>query len=78
MPRYYLHLRDGEDTAEDPEGKDLPDLEAAIAEAEVGARDILAAMLRAGEPLNGQSIQIVDDTGTVLATVRFRDVFRLD
>ena len=77
MPRYFLHLRDGERSVEDAEGSVFPDLEAAVAEAEAGARDILAAMLKGGEPLDGQRIEIADAAGTVLATVRFKEVFRL-
>lgn len=77
MPRYFLHLRGGEWSVEDPEGNVLPDLGAAVMAAEAAARDILASMLTGGEPLDGQSIEIADGAGTVLATVRFKDVFRL-
>lgn len=77
MPLFYLHIRDGDKLVEDPDGSDLPDLEAAHSEALKGARGILAEMLRKGEVLDGQTIEITDEAGAVLAVVRFRDAFRL-
>ncbi|WP_409566136.1 DUF6894 family protein [Methylobacterium sp. J-059] len=29
MPRFYLHLRDGDDLIEDPDGSDLPNVKSA-------------------------------------------------
>jgi len=75
MPKFYLNLRNGDETIEDPDGCDSADLQGAIAEARAGARDILASMLRRGEALDGQSIEITDESGALLATVRFKDVF---
>jgi Domain of unknown function (DUF6894) len=46
MPHYYLHIRDGTELVEDPDGTDLPDLEAARQEALEGAREMLAAWVR--------------------------------
>jgi hypothetical protein len=40
MPLFYLHVRDGSHLGEDTEGIELPDLEAARAEAAEAARDI--------------------------------------
>lgn len=78
MPRYFLHIRDEDGLTPDEEGAELPDLDAAKAEAIAGARDILAEKLRAGEVLSGAVIEIADETGQVLAVVRFRDAIRLD
>ncbi|MBX9930910.1 MAG: hypothetical protein K2Y56_05145 [Methylobacterium sp.] len=77
MPRYYLHIRDGERTIPDEEGYDLPDLDAAKAEAVEGARTVLSEKLKIGELLDGQRIDIMDEAGSLLATVWFRDVFRV-
>ena len=77
VPRFFLHIRDGDELLEDPDGSDHPDLETARAEAIAGARDLLAAQLKAGKPLDGQQIEICDEAGRLLATVRFRDVFTL-
>jgi hypothetical protein len=32
MPRYYFHIRNGSDLDEDPEGTELPDINAAHAD----------------------------------------------
>ena len=76
MPRYFLHLRADGRLIEDPDGSLLANLEEAHLEAVHGARDILAEQLRCGVPLNGQQFEICDEAGTLVDTVRFRDVFR--
>ena len=77
MTKFYLHLRDGDQFTEDRAGGEYPNLAAAVAEAETGAREILAEMLKHGEPLDGQRIEIADTTGSVVEVVKFKDVFRL-
>ena len=74
MPRFFLHIRDADGLFEDPEGSDLPDLDAARSEAEAAAREIAAEALRAGKPADGRRFEIADGAGRVLAIVRFRDV----
>lgn len=76
MRRFYFHIRDGSGLIEDPDGSDLPDLDAARAEALASAREILANRLRSGEVLDGQSIEITDAAGEVLATVPLKDAIR--
>lgn len=78
MPLYFLHIRDGVHLIEDPDGSDLPNVEAAYSEAVANARDILASKVRAGEVVDGQVIEITDENGTVKATLLMRDVLRLD
>ncbi len=56
MPRFFFHARDGDQRIDDPEGTDLPDLDAARAEAVVGAREIAAERIKRGETLDGQSL----------------------
>ncbi len=41
MPRWYLHVHDGERAILDPEGSELPDLTAARKEALAAARELL-------------------------------------
>ena len=43
MPHDDLRIRDGDVLIADPDGSDLPDRDAARAEALAGARDILAS-----------------------------------
>ena len=78
MPKFFLNLHDGDDIIEDPVGADLPSLAAARKLAIASARDILAEQMRDGQPLDGQKIEIADESGAVLATVSFREAFRLE
>ena len=73
MPRFYFHqnVRDG--FLEDPDGSDLPDIEAARQEALVGARELWASAIRDGRDLLGGSFVIADENGTVLLTIPFDD-----
>lgn len=77
MPRYYLHIREGDRLVEDPDGSDLPDIEAARAEALEGARNILAAKVKAGELIGGQRFEITNEVGTVLAVIPLKTALRL-
>lgn len=77
MPRYYLHIRDEGRLVEDPDGSELPDLEAAHAEALEGARIIVAVKVRAGERIGNQHFEITDEAGTVLAIVPVKTALRV-
>jgi len=77
MPRYLFHIRKDDVVIRDPDGSDLPDLEAALSEAANSARDLLAELLRHGELLDGQVFEISDEKGTVLERVPFRSVLKL-
>jgi len=68
MPRFFFNVRDGYEVDEDEEGVELPDFEAARAEAYATVeelRDELAADAARIE------LEIVDDTGRRLLTVPF-------
>jgi hypothetical protein len=77
MPLFYLHIRDGDDVVENPDGSDLPDIEAAKEEARVSARYILAESVRAGKLIGNQKFEIVDEVGNLCATLLMREVLRL-
>lgn len=47
--RYYLHVRDGDQFIEDPEGSEFDNLNAARDEALNAARKILAERVKAGK-----------------------------
>ena len=70
-------MRDGKHLLEDPDGLDLPDVEAAREEANVSARHLLADRVRAGAAIGDQSFEIVDDAGELRTVVRMRDVLKL-
>ena len=70
MPRYYFHI-DELDT--DPDGTELPDLDAARREALLGARELLAEWIVLAIDGMPMRILIADEAGKVLATVHLRD-----
>jgi hypothetical protein len=77
VPRYYLHIRSGDELIVDEEGSDLPDLEAAREETLLGARDMLVENFRAGEALDGDVVEITDEGGNLLDTVPVRYALHL-
>jgi hypothetical protein len=77
MPLYFLHYRTSTEPVTDPEGHELPDLEAALEEAIGGLRDIAADYVRHGRPLVlSDGIEILNDAGELLLTVRFGDAVK--
>lgn len=78
MPRFYLHIRDGNELIEDDNGVDLPDENAAREEALASAREILADLIRAGKLLDGQQFEIVNEVGQMIAMIPFKAVLKLD
>jgi hypothetical protein len=77
MPIFFLNIFNNID-AVDREGVELPDLEAAKAEAIAGAREIIAAHVRDGKPIHAaHSLEITDEDRNVLHQVRFGDVMDL-
>lgn len=60
MPVFYFDVRDGEDVSHDPEGTELPDLNAALAEAECVARDLAIEALKRCAKVDGCQIEILD------------------
>ena len=67
MPRYYFNIRDGYDVDEDEEGIELPDIEAARAEALATVEELRDELRDAGNI----ELEITDDAGRRLLTVPF-------
>lgn len=77
VPRFYFHLHNDVDVS-DEGGEELPDLEAARAHAMRLARfEVSEGALRYGRIVLSHRIDIADETGAVLATVRFSDAVRV-
>jgi hypothetical protein len=76
MPRFFFN--DRSQPFLDPEGVELPDLTAALVEAAVSARQLMADELRHGQIIPGRHITITAEDGQVLATVAFADCLFLD
>ncbi len=78
MPRFYLHLRDSGETIRDEEGQLFPSEEIALREAKRGACEVLFEKIRLGELIDGDEVEVADETGRVISTVRLRGLIRLD
>src|SRR3712207_2604714 len=62
MPRYFLHLWDGDQFEEDQEGAELPDLASARLEALQFAREIVRDLQTPDRAL----VQVADESGSTL------------
>ncbi|WP_041365631.1 DUF6894 family protein [Neorhizobium galegae] len=67
MSRYFFHLNDLRDHIEDPDGSELPDLEAARTESRQGIRDLVADCFRTRREFTFWSVRISNDAGDMLA-----------
>ena len=75
MARYFFHVRSAENLVScDREGQELPDLEAARAEAVSSNREMLSERLLHGGALGPRQIEIADENGKVLATISAEEV----
>jgi hypothetical protein len=59
--------------AEDPDGSDLPDIEAARAEAIAAARDLWAMAIVKGIDLSDDRFEVADDKGKHVLDVPFTE-----
>jgi hypothetical protein len=74
MARFYFHIEDKCELICDEEGLELPNLDAAIAEARLSARDFAAECIRAGIPVDGRKIRVLDAQGRTLFQYAVKDV----
>jgi hypothetical protein len=78
VPRYHFHLYDDMDVPDD-EGREFPNLEAARDRASFEARALFAAMAEdQGRVVLAHRIDVEDEQGLTLATVRFGDVVKIE
>lgn len=72
MPRYFLHIQNGTELVQDPDGQEFDDVAAAELEAAQCARELMADCLRSGQPLGlGRAMVICDEAGAIVARVSF-------
>ena len=74
MTHYFFHICSRTERIQDREGADFETLEAALAEARLAAREILAEDLRKGRIDDTRLFEIVDEWGQLVARLPFRDV----
>jgi hypothetical protein len=71
--RFYLNVFNRTASAEDEEGVDLPDLEAARLNAIEGIRSIIASEAKTGKIDFHGRVEILGDDRRLIAVVRYRD-----
>ena len=77
VPRYFFNIHDGIVTL-DEEGRDLPDAEAAKAEAIAGGRDLMCGQLRDGHLDLRHRIEVMDEQGNRVAVVPYGEMITLE
>lgn len=73
MPRYFFHLFNDLDVLDD-EGRELPDIAAALSTAETDAREMAAESVRRGHLNLSHCVEVRDEADHVLFRVCFGDV----
>jgi len=77
MPRYYFHIY-SDDVTIDREGQELADFETARLEATRGARELICDSVRKGRLTLGHRVEVEDEDGRPLFTIRFADAVTLN
>ena len=68
--RFFIHVFNGSQIIDDPEGAEFPDLDAAVFEAAQSARDLIADQLRRGNPVPARwEARVADEDGVVLEVI---------
>jgi hypothetical protein len=73
MPMYYLHIRSGNELEIDPDGTEMPDLQAARIEALKVAHELMIEVSDLGDEA---AIEIADGDGHPLLSVPFSEAVR--
>ncbi|MCT7664087.1 DUF6894 family protein [Shinella kummerowiae] len=73
MTHYFFHICSRTERIEDREGADFDTLDAALNEARLAAREILAEDLRKGNVDETRLFEIVDERGELMARVPFKE-----
>ena len=77
MPRFYLHVCNGNGFTEDTEGQELANVAAARREAIGTLREIMAEEMQSGELNLGSFIEIEDANHQMVGTVEVEEAVRL-
>ncbi|MBB3644534.1 hypothetical protein FHX14_000693 [Rhizobium sp. BK619] len=76
--RFFFHLRDVNSYEVDHEGIEFPTLAQAVAEARRSAREMVAELVLHDDVVDGRTFEITGTDGSILATVAFKDVVRME
>lgn len=77
MSLFFFHLRDGTDTLIDEEGAELPNAEEARESALLHARSIISHDALQGRINLDQRIDVLDEAGALICSLRFADAVKL-
>jgi hypothetical protein len=72
MPKYFFHVRDHGELVRDPDGLDLPALDAVAEECRNMVREVLGEEEWRDELTADRAFEIVDELGRVVLIVPFR------
>lgn len=78
IPRYLFNYRISGVLEKDPESCELPSDEIALEEAQIAAREMLAAKVRVGDLVDRGEFEITTGDGTVVHTLPLRSELKLD
>jgi hypothetical protein len=78
MPRYFFNYRANGVLEKDPEGSELPTDDAAILEAELGAREVASQKVRNGEAIRSECFELTSADGVVIKIVPLRSVVLME
>lgn len=73
MPRYFFHIRQGDEVFADDEGEELADLSAVYTEAVESARELTADDVAQGRPPEPRMFEVTDEHGNTILTLPFED-----
>ena len=76
MPRFFFHLREGDQLVRDLQGQDLPDVNTACSEAVAGAQEIVSERIKAGKSIDEHELHLCDESGAVLEWFPFSSVLK--
>lgn len=71
MALFFFHLRDGVDRLLDPDGRDLPDIQAVKQSSLREARGLISHEALCGQINMAQAIEVEDDVGVIVHRLDF-------
>ncbi len=74
MSRYFFNLRRDGETVSDVEGEEFQDIDAARLSAINAVREMAAALIKSGQNVPDEHMDISDDYGNLRFSVSFHDV----
>jgi hypothetical protein len=74
MSRYFFNLRRDGETVSDVEGDEFANVEAARSSAINAVREMAAALIKNGQAVADEYMDVSDDKGQLVFTVSFHDV----